>query len=252
MKYLFIFFMLFGQLSYGQDCLCDSLFGLLKKEVQIQLPTSKFVFSWHDEMRISFYTLMANCPVKCLTQYVDDSIAAIRVNIFDGLMQKNADHRLLKSIQQRYKNDTTKYIIRSADVVQIWTVGEYMKTFLKIYSNKKNTFEPVDFQVRLEELQKRIRETPRVVIPGASHGMISKEDLLKVDSLVCSIETHQVISFTLMIGDRKFIGKDNFTPEMKDAARAMKTGERLFIDDIKVTFPNDSWGIISSLVLEIE
>ncbi|MFH0894834.1 MAG: GldM family protein, partial [Bacteroidota bacterium] len=157
----------------------------------------------------------------------------------------------LEEILNRHKNDTAEYIDSPTDVVITWTVREFMQTVLKWKADKKIPNAASDFESRLENLQNGLRKNIRINIPGEYHGMISKDDILLVDSLTCSLEGFRVNSFNLTIANKTFAINNIFTKEIKDSIRDMITGDRLYIEDITIEIPDKTFRKVPSLILEI-
>ena len=252
MKQLLILLILISQICYGQTCSNDSLFNRFKNDLQFELLRyDNNYIVWNDETRMTYYTFMIKCPIECLAKYVDDSIPSIRAIVFAGLVQKNVDNSLLEEILNKHKNDTAEFLVQSVDVVFTWTVREYMQSFLNIKSLifKSDTSDYFKFQ--LENLQNRLRNKMEIKISGEYEGKISKEELLLVDSLKCSSERFRVISFYMKVANKTFVTENIFTQEMKDSIRDMKTGDRLFIDNIMVEVPDRKVRRHVPLILEI-
>lgn len=250
-KYLLILSILISQFSYGQTCSNDSLFNRFKNDIQIELLRHDNHVVWDKETKLSYYTLMINCPIECLAKYVDDSIPSIRAMVFVGLAQKNVDCSFLEEILLRHKNDTAVFLECPTDVVITFTVSEFMQTVLKLKADNKIPNLAGDFESRLERLQNSLQTEFLIYIPGEYHGIISKKDILLVDSLTCSLEGFRVISFNLTISNKTFITNNIFTEEIRDAIRIMITGGRLYIEDIAVEIPDKTFRKVSPLILEI-
>ena len=252
MRILLILNILLCQSSYGQNCSDDSLFNRFKNNVQIEMLNNYNQIVWDDETKESYYKLMISCPINCLVKYVDDSVPAIRANIFGGLAQKKVDDDILDEILFRHKNDTAQYIESSTDVVITWTVNEYMQTILKLKADKKTFNANVDFESRLENLRSSLKKTIRIYIPGEYHGMVAKDDLLLVDSLTCSLKEFRIISFKLISGDKTFITNNIFTQEVKEFIRTMTSGDRIYIEKIIVEGSDKMKRHIPSIILKIK
>jgi hypothetical protein len=194
---------------------------------------------------------MIGCPVECLVKYVDDSIPSVRAIVFCGLAQKNVDYNILEEIMNRHRNDTAEYIDRPTDVIITWTVSEYMQTVLKWKTDKKIPNAADDFESRLANLQTSMGKTLRINIPGDYHGVISKDDMLLVDSLTCTLEGFKVISFNLTIASKTYFTMNIFTKEIKDSILAMISGDRLYIEDITVKIPDHTFRKVLPLILVI-
>lgn len=207
---------------------------------------------WDDATKESYYKLMIDCPVDCLVKYTDDSVPAIRAIIFGGLVEKNVDDDILGEILDRHKNDTAQFIYSPTDLVITWTVSRYMQLKLKSKADNKTSNTADDFESRLENLRSSLQETIRIYIPGEYHGMVTKDDLLLIDSLTCTLKGFRIISFNLTSGTKTFSTNNVFTQEIKEFIRTMTSGDRIYIEDIKVEFPDNSIGQIASKILRIQ
>jgi len=233
----------------GQNCPNDSLFNRFKYDVEIELLDNQF--AWCDVTKESYYKLMINCSINCLVQYTDDSIPAIRAIIFGGLVEKNVDNDILGEILDRHKNDTAQFIYRAGCVVETWTVVRYMK--LEKWKADNKTFNTTDdFESRLENLRSRLQKNVRVYIPGEYHGQVTKDDLLSIDSLTCTLPGHRIVSFDLYSGTKTFSTNNVFTQEIKDVIKTMTSGERIHIEEIRVEFPDKTIGMIGGKSLRIK
>jgi hypothetical protein len=248
MRLLLILNLFLCQSLLGQSCPNDSLFNRFKYDVQIH--PNRIV--WDDETKESYYKLMIDCPINCLVKYTDDSVPSIRAIIFEGLVEKNADDDILGEILDKHKNDTAQFIHGPTDLVMTWTVSRYMQIKLKSKSYNK-TFNTADnFESRLENLRSRLKKTNRIYIPGEYHGMVTKDDLLLTDSLTCTLQGYRVISFSLISDTKTFSTNNVFTQEIKDFIRTMTSGDRIYIDDIRVEFPDKTIGLIGLKILSIQ
>lgn len=237
----------------GQDCSYDSLFIRFKYDVQIEMLNDNEI-EWCDVTKESYYKLMIDCPISCLVKYTDDSIPAIRAMIFGGLIEKNVDDDILGEILDRHKNDTAQFILSSTCVVDTWTVSRYMQLRLKFKSKANNkTFNTADvFESRLKNLRSRLQETIRIYIPGEYHGLVTKDDLLLIDSLTCTLQGYRIVSFDLISGTKTFSTNNVFTQEIKDFIKTMTSGDHIHIYEIRVEFPDKTIGQIGGISLRIK
>ncbi len=254
MRLLLILNLLLCQSLLGQSCPIDSLFNRFKYDVQIGMSNQSNRIVWDDVTKESYYKLMIYCPVDCLVKYTDDSIPAIRAIIFDGLAKKNVDDKILDEILNRHKNDTVQFIRSSTDVFFTETVSGYMQLILKLKANNKDFVTTGYFESLLENLQSKIQKTIRIYIPGEYHTMVTKDDLLLMDSLT-TLQGLRIISFNLTsvtTFDTKTISTNNvFTQEIKELIKTMASGDRIYIDEIRVEFPDKAIGLIGGKFLRI-
>jgi hypothetical protein len=254
MRLLLLFNILLCQSLPGQNCPNDSLFSRFKYDVQIEMLHHPNEISWHDETRESFYTLMIGCPTHCLVKYTDDSIPAVRAIIFEGLVRKNADNDILNEILDRHKNDTVQFTRSSTCVVWTSTVIGHMELMLKLKANNKKFSTTDYYESLLANLRRRLQDEIQINVPGAYHSMVTKEHLLSMDSLTTSkgyrIASYDLIAITA--SGTKTIFTDNvFTPEIKELIKTMTSGDRIYLEDIRVEFPDKSIGIIGGKLFRI-
>lgn len=248
--------LLLCQSLLGQNCSNDSLFNRFKYDVQIEMLNHPNQIGWDDATKESYYKLMIDCPINCLVKYTDDSVPFVRAIIFGGLVEKNVDDDIIEEILDRHKNDTGQFIYSPTDLVTTWTVSGYMQQLKRKSKADNKTFNTADdFESRLENLRSRLQETIRIYIPGEYHSMVTKDDLLLIDSLTTS-QGFRIISFNLTFVTtsitKTFSTNNVFTQEIKEFIRTMTSGDRIYIDYIKVEFPDNSIGQIASKFLRIQ
>jgi hypothetical protein len=244
-RYSILLLLLLGQYCYGQNCNEDSLFNKFRKDIQIEQEVNQGRVVWDDETKEAYYVLMINCPIAALVKYTDDPNPAVRSAIFAGLAQKNADNDILTEILNKHLNDTAKYTESPTDVVVTWTVSKFMKTGLNLKADKKLT--NADYTSRLEEIRSRFH----IIVPGAHHGIIAKDSLLRVDSLICSKIGIKIVSFSLTIGNETITTNNVFTEKMKNLFKMAGKGEIVYFDEILAERPDKSLGMLPSIALEI-
>jgi hypothetical protein len=223
--------------------MCDSLFNIFKKDIQIELVRHAVVV-WDDETRESYYTLMVNCPVESIIGYAQDSIAAVRCLIFSGLANKNGDERVLYEILSKHKFDTATYLGSPTDVVVEYRVNEYMQKVINAKVDKK--FSEPNYNSRLEEIKSR----HRIIIPGEHHGIVAKDFLVKLDSLSFSKNGVKILSFTLHNGVESVKANNVFTESVRTFINNLRPGDSLFIEEI-IFIEADRRGRLPSIVLEL-
>lgn len=254
MRLLLLLNLLLCQSLPGQNCPDDSLFNRFKYDVQIEMLNHPNKISWHDETKESFYTLMIDCPINCLVKYTDDSIPAVRAIIFEGLVRKNADNDILGEILERHKNDTTQFILSPTDVVWTWSVIGYMELMLKLKANNKKFSTRGYYESLLANLRKRLQDEIRICVPGEYHGMVTKENLLSMDSLTTS-KGYRIVSYDLITitasGTKTIFTNNVFTPEIKELIKTMTSGDRIYLEEIRVEFPDKSIGNIGGKFFRI-
>lgn len=237
-----------AQILFAQTVSVDSLFEQFVKDIETVQAYHDGVLVWDDETRESYYLLMINSPVEALIPYTDHANAAVRCLIFSGLVNNNADDKTLKEILEKHQNDTAEYISRSTDIQITWNVGEYMKLTLE-----HRTSDRIDYEKRLSDL----RQEPHVLLPGLRHGRISRDNLLRADSLKYSHVFINVQSFIMSfkVGDRIIDRQSDshlFTPAMKRRIKKLQPDDRVFFSDIMVQGPNGRIKQIGSLTVVIK
>lgn len=255
MRLLLILNLLLCQSLPGQNCFNDSLFNRFKYDIQIEMLNHPNQIMWNDATKESYYKLMIDCPINCLVKYTDDSIPVIRAVIFEGLARKNADDDILGEILNRHKNDTVQFIRGSTDVLFTETVGGYMQLMLKLRANNKTFNATGYYESCLANLRSSLQETIRIYIPGEYHGIATKEDLLLIDSLT-TFQGHRIVSFDLIAittSDIKNFSTNNvFTQEIKELIKTMTSGDRIYIQEIRIEFPDKTIGMIGGKFLRIQ
>ncbi len=94
-------------------------------------------------------------------------------------------------------------------------------------------------------------------IAGIGEGVISKDVLLKADSLVCTDKKTTIVSFTLTISANGNLtevqSKSNLlTSDMKRKIGEMVAGNKLYFENIKAKLPDGSIRTLSSINLKIQ
>lgn len=244
--YLLLLLIFSGCYSYGQrGCDDDSLFNDFKKNIQIELEIYRGRIKWDNETREPYYSLLATCPVQTLEKYIDDSIPVIRAEIFVNLLLKGASNTILKGILNKHINDTAKFISAPTDVVIEWKVNEYMQFLFSLTPRKKVTNK--EYRDRLE----RLRSEWYIVIPGAYHRTISKESMLKVDSLGFSVQDYKIVGFTITVGEMRITTTNCFDQQLREAIGKLKPREKIFFDDIKAVGPDKRIRNLGTLTLRV-
>ncbi|MCC6186493.1 MAG: hypothetical protein IT256_05005 [Chitinophagaceae bacterium] len=249
-RFLLFLQIFFVQYCYAQQSETDSLFKRFKNDVQDEHYSNKGRVVWDDETDESFYFLMSNSPIESLIKYTDDSIPAIRAQIFVGLAQKGADESILKEILDNHLEDTAEFIEGVTDLVQRWTVNGYMQF---VYDLKwKGKLQMVDFNDRLVKIKENKKNEFHILIPGARHNTITNENLLKIDSLVFSKEGFRILSFTIHIGKKTLTANNVITGRIKRLIRKLKPKDVIYIDEIKGIGPDKMERRLNPIILKIK
>jgi hypothetical protein len=240
----FINFILIFIVQYcnGQTYNIDSLFNKFKEEIQFEQKYHAGCIVWDDETKLAFYQLMAVCPVDTLIKYTNDSNPAIRAQVFSELAYIGDDDSTLITIKNKHVNDTVRVSIWPFDT----TVIEYMNMFLRFRSDSTIKRNHIDYKKRIQ----KIKEEPRFIIKGLQHKRISKDDLLNVDSLICSEKDYKIVSFSLITNNGieliSFESSSNvLSSEMKKGIMELITGNKIYIEDIKAVGIDGSHRILS-------
>ncbi|MBX2905422.1 MAG: hypothetical protein KF744_05250 [Taibaiella sp.] len=238
----------------GQEGSARSQFNHFKKNILEELRVHPgYIRSSDYETLEAYYTLLSSQPIDSLIGFTDDSVPAVRSLIFDGITKKNADEKIIKEILKRHAEDTAKFTSISVDIVSTWSVSQYMET--SAYRGPDNKPKTVDFRARLEEIKKR---RPYNLVPGARHGIIPKDSLLRLSELPSPIEGFRITSFRVSILKAKedievlSEGDSTFTKQMKERIETLSSGDRIFIEDVKAKGPDNKERQLGSVVLFID
>ncbi len=238
--------MLLPVVLWAQSSPTDSLFKKFQDDISIEQTEYTGVVHLDDETKRSYYTLLDKTSDENLLKYMDDLNPAIRGYIFLGLARTKIDERILQTIISKHNDDSAGFITKSADVVLSWTVVEYMKMIFKGKSEGK--LKALDYQ---EEIRK-IDNTPKILIKGVSHNIISKSDLLKIDSLNYSAGLLIINSFDLVTPQKSIKATGKFlTEEMKNLILDLDNGDVLVFDNIKASDPEGRPRTIQPFYLKV-
>jgi hypothetical protein len=237
------------QICYSQRNNPDSLFNRFRNDMQIEQKKNLGVAGMNDdETRESYYLLLLNSSINDLVKYTNDTNAYVRSVMFSGLLRKKVKNSVLLKILDAHKNDTIKFTIRSVDVVQTWSVNEYMQ--LAIKAKSEGWLSGIDYKKEIEKLRRR-QTSLKIKIDGIHHDFVDKEALMKLDSLSLTSGKLRIVSFTLFVGDEKFIGADNvLTGDMKLAIKKAVSGyDLLSFGNIMVVGQDNKVHKLPSMVL---
>lgn len=229
------------QMLFAQTTTVDSLFEQFVHDIETEQAYRDGEIVFDDETRESYYSLMINSPVEALIPFTDHPNAAVRCHLFRGLVHNNTDDETLNAILEKHQNDTAVFN-------RLFTVRDYMK-----YTLEHRTSDTVDYKKMLIN----IRQELRVTIPGLSHGRISRDDLLRADSLVFRyIPSVNVQSFAMCfrVGERIVTRQSKsqlFTPAMKRRIKKLRPGDKVFFEDIMMKGPNGGVKQIGSVTMVI-
>lgn len=246
-----LFLLLFFNIGncYTQNCNTDSLFNNFKNDIQIEERENAGVVTMDDETQLSFFLLLHNCPVQNLIKYTDDSNALIRSYIFVGLLRKGLSEDIMEQILEQHKNDTAKFTVQGGCVVMSWTVSGYMQFGAKLKSSNELT--AFDYKSEMERLKHK--NVTKLKVDGIRHGLVDKNELLKLDSLTFTTNEFKALSFTLYVGDQKFNSLNrNLTDEMKYAIEKAASGQIIYFADIQAVYKDNSIRYLNPVVLKLK
>ena len=234
------------QYCYGQIRCRDTLFEKFRNDLLTEQQVYGGMVVMDDETRESYYLLMATLQPEDLAKFTDDSIPAVRSQIFDGMFQKNADEKLLRQILAKHLNDTAKFTLSPTDIVINWSVKEYMQSVMNNQSDSK--LQGTDFKERLAQIRRR----RHVVIPGAHHGIIIKDSLLRGGSLISLQEGPEIISFILTFRKKTIKTGNELSEQTIRKIRRLRHGEGILIDNIIVEEPDKMKKYMNYIYLKIK
>lgn len=200
---------------------------------------------WDDETKVSLYKLMLSCSDEELAMYTNDSIPFIRAEIFANLAIRTTDINLLRSIENNHSNDAASFVNGATIIVMVWKVNEFMRMILNAKS--EGELKSINYRDKLDRMQREIK----VVIPGVCHGYVSKESLLKLDRLVCSLDEFEIVSFDMEGSKRMAVKSNALTKRMKREIGRLKVGDKVYFDKIRVMMPDKTFRYLAPIVLTI-
>lgn len=242
---LLLFFIV--QSLYGQNISIDSLFSAFKKEVEIeQLNTGMVVMD--DETRLAYYLLMLHAPIEKLEKFTNDENPAVRGEIFTGLVQKDVDSVVIDRILKLHENDTAEFTYCPTDVVISWRVNELMHASVR--NKSTNPGSEIDYNKKIERLKNKLE----LVLPNYRHGLISRNDLLQLDSLIFSNKEFEVQSFMLVTNTQKNAKSKNntITRKMKKIIADLNSGDRVYFEYLEVKGPDKTIRQMGTIMMRIK
>ena len=229
----------------AQESECELLFNKFKSDILFEMEEHGGHVAWDDETKVALYTIMMSCSDEELAKYTSDSIPFIRAEIFANLATRTSDINLLRSIQNNHTNDTASFVNGATSIVMVWKVNEFMKMILNAKS--VGDLKTKDYRDKLDRMLREIK----VVIPGVSHSYVSKESLLKLDSLVCSTKELKIVSFDLEVKRRMTSNSNCLKRRMKRQLGRLKVGDKVCFDRIRVMMPDRTFRNLAPIVLTI-
>jgi hypothetical protein len=240
-----VFCLALQEITHAQSTLCDSSFALYRQDVLYEIDHYDGRVRWDPETRESYYMVMAYCPTEALVRFTDDSIPAIRADIFSGLARINTEDSILYSIFNKHRNDTAEFSSDRSSVVFFWPVNEHMQRILDAKADSILRME--DYKQRLEKL----RAGMHVLMPGERRGMIAKDSLLTLDSLVCSLPGYRVVSFQFYAKKGIKSKGNQISKRMKRRIARLKPGDKVFFEDIRAEMPDKTLRPLAAISLTV-
>jgi len=235
--------------SSGQKV--DSLFYLFKKNKEFKQGLSKPKTELSDEMKILYYTILDKADFNSLEEFTNDNNPAIRSLMFIGLAHKNAPDSILHRIYLRHQNDSTNFESGSGCVRFTDHVNNFMKVGLK-YA-RDNKIRIIDFPNEITRIKKKNIYPHSIILPGFQFNRMKKEELLRLKKLTCFDNNYKVNSFTIANGKKVCSNNSDFiTNNMKEMIEQMQSDSRLFIEDIKIKFPDNGIRSINGITIIVE
>jgi len=98
---------------------------------------------------------------------------------------------------------------------------------------------------------------PVATVAGIISGVISKDAILKADSLSCLEKNITIVSFTMTIYINGNLYEQNstnnmLTAEMKKSINELESGNKLYFENIKAKFSDGSWRSMNAISLKIQ
>ena len=98
---------------------------------------------------------------------------------------------------------------------------------------------------------------PIALVAGMDSGVISKEILLKADSVTCTDKSLKIVHFTMTImknGSLIEMNNSNnvFTSEMIKNINELTSGSKVFFENIQVKFFDGSTRVLNSIILKLK
>ena len=88
-------------------------------------------------------------------------------------------------------------------------------------------------------------------MPGERRGMIAKDSLLDLDSLVCSLPGYRVVSFQFYLKKGIKSKGNQISKQMKRRIARLKPGEKVFFEDIRAEMPDKSKRPLAAISLTV-
>ena len=239
--------------GYSQQINIDSLLKEIRLSFSYTNDKKVFTYSYDDETELSYYLFVRNSPIDTLIKLADDSNPIIRCKMFFGLCLKKADYKVLNEIVNKHRNDSALISNHSTDIIFSERINDKMQ---RAFNYSKN-IDSSELKKRIKNYEDKIKNNVSVSIKGAHNGYIKKEDLLKADSLKLTGTNYKIVLFTIStlkgeaLYQQKF-SNNLFSDEIKEKFRALNSGDKLYVDEIKALAPDGSERALPALIFRIQ
>jgi hypothetical protein len=247
---------------FSQSCTTtDSLFGTYKNELLLDLFNDGNTVKYEIETSVAYYKLLVNSDIACLLPYLQDTLAPIRVGIFEGLYMLGISDSLLKNLYQLHKNDTVSFLSQNVDVVYEKSLKSAMDHAFDRKAYGLATINRDTLSRRLSWMEKKLEEEILYkILPGYHHNRISKTDLLKLDSLNFHIPDIQIISYDIVTASsdttyrnvRRLNTLNRFTPAIKAWFQSLEPNDILLFENIKARYQQGKVRTINTIYVRIK
>lgn len=232
-----------GTHAYAQTGEENALWNRFKNDVRMEQQANNGRIVWDEETKGTFSLLVTKSSVETLLKYTNDSLPTVRAKMFYGLIAKGATTEVLEQVLRNHANDTATFTNGSGCLASNDAVIQIMRLYFEV-----RTRAPADFKASLEHNKSQ----PKIIIAGAYHRLIAKEDLLKAIPFIYSEPGIKVLSFTLSTVEETIKSSNTCTPEITDFIQKLESGTRILIEDLRVKVPGGRTRKLNPLVLQIQ
>jgi hypothetical protein len=245
---LFSVSVIIRSLSFGQCSACDSAYQDLKTDVAYVRFLNHGRFTWDKDVQILYDRCMQRCNLIALLPHLHDSLAIMRTIVYDGIAQKTENIEFLEAIFKMHRSDSA-FVDDTSQEHFSETVPERMHRTLSI--KKINPTAPTI----KHHMDRSYTNDFRSPLP-LWHGGIRLKDLLALDSLTAPHPDWKIISFMLTSSTRYAlreynVGGNRISTEMKKHFGELQSGNKIFIENIKVIIPDGTTRKLAPLTLFI-
>jgi len=245
----------FSSCYIGKKSRRDSLLKELRKSPKVE---DLYMDSGPGKIKTNktAQSLIDICSIKTLVKFCSDTSPVVRCYMFYGLIEKNVDEKTILDVFKMHLNDTSKVVLQTDSLAFEINAKLYMAYEIMGYSwALKNRNKNKLLETELRKLKPL--EDPFVTVAGVHSGIISKEDFLKSDSLICTSKFCKIISYTLITNNNgelvSYIGSGKaLTSEMKKNISELQSGNKVYIEDIKALYIDGTLHTLAPLNLKIK